>query len=130
MTAQLHEFPVDATIFDRLTEQQRLANIQQERAEAVEDARAVFRSPSKHSDQVLRDASAVLQAWGDADDWMQADAMIFALNTRERKRAHEVARRANETPAQVAKRFLPQWPLIAGCAAVLAVLMLAAMGWM
>ena len=91
MSAHILRFPADPTIFARLTERQRAANISEERAEAVEDARAVLKSPKRHSDQILRDACAVLQAWGDGHDYLTADAMIVALNRRERLRAHNAA---------------------------------------
>lgn len=110
MTAHVLSFPTDDAMFARLTEQQRLANIAEERAEVVEDARAVLRGPDRHSPQVLRDACAVLQAWGDGNDYLTADAMIFALNKRERDRAHEAARQ--ETSARIALRHLPRWPAV------------------
>ena len=108
--------PLDTTAFDRLNAHQRNANIAAERADWVRIARQVLRSPKYYTDQELRDACATLQAWGDATDYLQADAMIFALNKRERDQAHEAARR--ETSASIALRHLPKWPaLLAGAVA-------------
>jgi len=122
--------PLDVTVFDRLNAHQRNANIAAERADWVRIARQVLRSPKYYTDQELRDACATLQAWGDATDYLQADAMIFALNKRERDRAHEAAKAAAETPADVARRFAHRWPEIVAGGAVLAVLMLAGTGWL
>lgn len=55
-----------------------------DRDEHVRNARAVLRSAEVQTAQVLRDACLVLQAWGDATDWLEADAMILALNMRAR----------------------------------------------
>ena len=122
--------PLDTTVFDRLNAHQRNANIAAERDDWVRIARQVLRSPKYCTDQELRDACATLQAWGDATDYLQADAMIFALNKRERDRAHEAAKAAAETPADVARRFARRWPEIVSWGAVLAVLMLAGTGWL
>ena len=102
--------PLDTAAFDRLTANQRNANIAAERADWVRIARAVLRSPKYHPDDVLRDACAALQAWGDGFDHLTADAMIQVLNQRDRMRAHEIARRSVETPADVAR---PYWPQVA-----------------
>ena len=122
--------PLDVTVFDRLNAHQRNANIAAERADWVRIARQVLRSPKYYTDQELRDACAALQAWGDATDYLQADAMIFALNKRERDRAHEAAKAAAETPADVARRFAHRWPEIVSWGAFVAVAMLSAMGWL
>ena len=122
--------PLDVTVFDRLNAHQRNANIAAERADWVRIARQVLRSPKYYADQELRDACAVLQAWGDATDYLQADAMIFALNKRERDRAHEAAKAAAETPADVARRFAHRWPEIVSWGAFVAVAMLSATGWL
>lgn len=92
MMGQLVRLPLDVTVFDRFNAHQRNANIAAERADWVRIARQVLRSPKYYTDQELRDACATLQAWGDATDYLQADAMIFALNKRERDRAHEAAK--------------------------------------
>ncbi len=108
--------PVPEAAFDRIVARDREANIAAERVQAVKTARAVLRAPEAFTDAILRDACAALQAWGDATDYLQADAMIFALNKRERDQAHEAARR--ETSASIALRHLPKWPaLLAGAVA-------------
>ena len=122
--------PLDVTVFDRLNAHQRNANIAAERADWVRIARQVLRSPKYYTDQELRDACATLQAWGDATDYLQADAMIFALNKRERDRAHEAAKAAAETTADVARRFAHRWPEIVSWGAFVAVAMLSATGWL
>ena len=127
---QLVRLPLDVTVFDRLNAHQRNANIAAERADWVRIARQVLRSPKYYTDQELRDACATLQAWGDATDYLQADAMIFALNKRERDRAHEAAKAAAETPADVARRFAHRWPEIVSWGAFVAVAMLSATGWL
>ena len=108
----------------------RAENIAAERAQAVKAARAVLRSPETFPDTILRDACAALQVWGDATDYMTADAMIFALNRRDRMRAHEEARRAVETPAEVAAMHAHRWLAIIGGGALIAALMLAGTGWL
>lgn len=130
MMGQLVRLPLDVTVFDRLNAHQRNANIAAERADWVRIARQVLRSPKYYTDQELRDACATLQAWGDATDYLQADAMIFALNKRERDRAHEAAKAAAETPADVARRFAHRWPEIVSWGAFVAVAMLWATGWL
>lgn len=75
--------PVPEAAFDRIVARDREANIAAERVQAVKTARAVLRAPEAFTDAILRDACAALQAWGDATDYCQADAMIFALNKRE-----------------------------------------------
>lgn len=101
MTAVLLSMPLNEAACARLTHRQAVANIEADRAECVAIARKALRLAEHQSDAVLRDACAVLQAWGDATDYLQADAMIFALNKRERDRAHEAAKAAAETPADV-----------------------------
>lgn len=92
MTAILLSMPLNEAACARLTHRQAVANIEADRAEWVAIARKALRLAEYQSDAVLRDACAVLQAWGDATDYLQADAMIFALNKRERDRAHEAAK--------------------------------------
>ncbi len=118
MTCTFHDFPVDDAIFARLTEQQRLANMQAERDEAVKAARLVLRAPGSFTSQDLRDACAVLQNLSDDPDqrgldWLRADAMIYALNRREREQAHEAARRS-VTPVAAQYRWQD---VVAGTAA-------------
>lgn len=102
---QLLRFPVIPAAIDRIVERDRAENITAERLQAVKTARAVLRSPEVFSDAILRDACAALQTWGDGTDCLTADAMIFAINKRERERAHEAARLAVETPASVMAQF-------------------------
>ena len=94
MTAILLSMPLNEAACARLTHRQAVANIEADRAEWVAIARKALRLAEYQSDAVLRDACAVLQAWGDATDYLQADAMIFALNKREREQAHAKAREA------------------------------------
>ena len=122
--------PLDTTAYDRLNAHQRNANIAAERADWVRIARQVLRSPKYYADQELRDACATLQAWGDGSDYLTADAMIFALNKRERDRAHEAAKAAAETPADVARRFAHRWPEIVSWGAFVAVALLSATRWL
>ena len=129
-THNVIRLPLDVTVFDRINAHQRNANIAAERADWVRIARQVLRSPKYYTDQELRDACATLQAWGDATDYLQADAMIFALNKRERDRAHEAAKAAAETPADVARRFAHRWPEIVSWGAFVAVALLWATGWL
>lgn len=121
---QLLRFPADAGIFDRLTEQQRLANIAAEQADAVRIARAVLRAPERYTDDNLRDACMALQRWGDGFDHLTADAMIDAINRRD-----QIARnRAKQTPAQIAREH--NWPAILAYGAVGAVILLSLTGWL
>lgn len=119
--------PIDETAFTRLVQRERAANIAAERDEAVKTARSVLRSPKRHSDQILRDACAVLQAWGDGTDYLTADAMIFALNRRERLRANEAKQL---TSARIAMQHKNRWPAIVGWGALLALVMLGGTGWL
>ena len=119
-------FPADEGMFNRLTEQQRLANIKAEQADAVRIARAVLRAPQRYSGDVLRDACAALQAWGDCFDHLTADAMIQALNQRE-----QIARnKAAQTPKEVAMQHKDHWPEIMIWGAVIAAALLGATGWL
>lgn len=124
--------PLDVDAFDRLTRHQINSNIAADREDWVRIARAVLRSPKYHPDNLLRDACATLQAWGNAGDYLEADAMIFALNKRERDVAHEIARRAvaDETSVQIAMRHARRWPTILAGAGVWAAVMLALAGWL
>lgn len=83
MTTTVHHlFPyLDA---ERLDDAARLADQAIWWGQQVQNARAALRSPDLYSDDELRDFCATLQSrWGDATDYCQADAMIFALNKRE-----------------------------------------------
>lgn len=124
---QLLRLPIDQAAFTRLIQHERAANIAAERAEAVQNARAVLRSPKRHSAQILRDACAVLIAWGDGHDHLTADAMIFAMNRREQLRLNEAKQL---TSARVAMQHRERWPAIAGWGVLVAVAMLAGTGWL
>jgi hypothetical protein len=124
---QLLRLPIDQAAFTRLIQHERAANIAAERAEAVQNARAVLRSPKRHSDQVLRDACAVLTAWGDGHDHLTADAMVFAMNRREQLRLNEAKQL---TSVRVAMQHRDRWPAILFGAAGLAALMLLLSGWL
>lgn len=78
MTAQLHRFPTSAAFVAQREAEAR-------RQEIVATARAVLRGAARHSDAILTEACAALQTWGDATDWLQADAMLLALRQRERR---------------------------------------------
>jgi hypothetical protein len=121
---QLVRFPAAEGSYDRLTEQQRLANIKAEQAEAVKIARAVLRAPERYTEDNLRDACVALRRWGDGFDHLTADAMVYAINRRE-----QIARnRAKQTPAQIASTL--NWPKIIAYGAVGAAIILAFTGWL
>lgn len=123
---QLLPFRATKDAYDRLTEQQRLANIAAEQADAVRIARAVLRAPERYTDDNLRDACIALQRWGDGFDHLTADAMIDAINRRE-----QIARnRAKQTPAQIAREHRDRWPAILAYGAVGAVILLSLTGWL
>ena len=130
MSAVLLSMPLNEAACARLTHRQAVANIEADRAEWVAIARKALRLAEHQSDAILRDACAVLQAWGDATDYLQADAMILTLNRKERERAHEAAKAAAETPADVARRFAHRWPEIVAGGAFVAVALLAGTGWL
>lgn len=130
MSAVLLSMPLNEAACARLTHRQAVANIEADRAEWVAIARKALRLAEYQSDAVLRDACAVLQAWGDATDYLQADAMILTLNRKEWERAHEAAKAAAETPADVARRFAHRWPEIVAWGAFVAVAMLSATRWL
>lgn len=124
--AQLLPFRASEAMLDRITEQQRLANIAAEQADAVRIARAVLRAPERYTDDNLRVACMALQRWGDGFDHLTADAMIDAINRRER-----IARnRAAQTPMAVAREHRDRWPAILAYGAVGAVFLLAFTGWL
>ena len=74
---------------DRITAQQRAANIAQD----LTDARNMLRSPSFYDTPNLRWACSILETYGDGGDYMLADQMIQALNLKERQDAHATVRR-------------------------------------
>jgi hypothetical protein len=101
---------------ERATEEGLLAAVRAERAEWVRKARATLRHPEHMPAQILRDACAVLQAWGDGTDWLEADAMIFALDKCERIPARDAER---STAAQIAFRHINRLPEIIAWAVAL-----------
>lgn len=46
-------------------------------------ARAMLRSPAKQSDDALTEACVALQDYGDARDYLMADAMLLAIRRRQ-----------------------------------------------
>lgn len=124
---QLLRLPIDEAAFTRLIQHERAANIAAERAVAVQNARAILRSPKGYPDVILRDACAVLTAWGDGHDHLTADAMIFAMNRREQLRLNEAKQL---TSVRVAMQHRDRWPAIAGWGLLIAVAMLAGTGWL
>ena len=84
MTAHVLSFPADDAIFARLTEQQRLANLAEERAEAVETARYIIDHPHGYSDDQLRTACGFYMTHGNGGvHYLRADQHIYAINRRE-----------------------------------------------
>lgn len=122
MTAHILRLPLPEAAFARLTAIQREANIADE---AISAARLVLRAPGSFDGQIIRDACAVLQTYGDGTDYLTAEAMIFALNRRE----WQARNLPQETPAAVARKFAHRWPSILGFGAVWAAIMLALSGW-
>ena len=128
MTCTLHNFPADDAIFARLTERQRLANLAEERAEAVETARYIIDHPHGYSDDQLRTACGFYMTHGNGGvHYLRADAHIYAINRREWQ-ARNCPRR--ETPADVARSFAHRWPEVLICGAVGAAVLLAVSGWL
>ena len=127
MTCTLHHFPTDDAIFARLTEQQRLANLAEERAEAVETARYIIDHPHGYSDDQLRTACGFYMTHGNGGvHYLRADQHIYAINKREWQ-ARNCPR--PETSADVARRFAHRWPEIVSWGAFVAVALLWATGW-
>ena len=128
MTAAIHRFPTDPTIFARLTERQRLANLAEERAEAVETARYIIDHPHGYSDDQLRTACGFYMTHGTGGvHYLRADQHIYAVNRREWQ-ARNCPR--PETPMDVARRFAHRWPEIVSWGAFVAVALLWATGWL
>ena len=128
MTAHVLSFPTDDAIFARLTEQQRLANLAEERAEAVETARYIIDHPHGYSDDQLRTACGFYMTHGNGGvHYLRADQHIYAINRREWQ-ARNCPR--PETPADVDRRFARRWPEIVSWGAFVAVAMLSATGWL
>ena len=128
MTCTLHHFPADDAIFARLTERQRLANLAEERAEAVETARYIIDHPCGYSDDQLRTACGFYMTHGNGGvHYLRADQHIYAINRREWQ-ARNCPR--PETPADVARRFAHRWPEIVSWGAFVAVVLLKLTGWL
>ena len=128
MTAHVLSFPTDDAIFARLTEQQRLANLAEERAEAVETARYIIDHPHGYSDDQLRTACGFYMTHGNGGvHYLRADQHIYAINRREWQ-ARNCPR--PETSADVARRFAHRWPEIVSWGAFVAVALLWATGWL
>ena len=109
MTAIIR-FPADDAIFARLTERQRLANLAEERAEAVETARYIIDHPCGYSDDQLRTACGFYMTHGNGGvHYLLADQHIYAINRREWQ-ARNCPR--PETSADVARRFAHRWPAV------------------
>jgi len=110
MTAHVLSFPTDDAIFARLTDRQRLANLAEERAEAVETARYIIDHPHGYSDDQLRTACGFYMTHGNGGvHYLLADQHIYAINRREWQ-ARNCPR--PETPADVARRFAHRWPAV------------------
>ena len=128
MTAHVLSFPTDDAIFARLTEQQRLANLAEERAEAVETARYIIDHPHGYSDDQLRTACGFYMTHGNGGvHYLRADQHIYAINRREWQ-ARNCPR--PETSADVARRFAHSWPEIVSWGAFVAVALLWPTGWL
>jgi len=128
MTAHVLSFHTDDAIFARLTEQQRLANLAEERAEAVETARYIIDHPHGYSDDQLRTACGFYMTHGNGGvHYLRADQHIYAINKREWQ-ARNCPR--PETSADVARRFAHRWPEIVSWGAFVAVALLWATGWL
>lgn len=124
---QLLRLPIDEAAFTRLIQHERAANIAAERSVAIQNARAILRSPKGYPDVILRDACAVLTAWGDGHDHLTADAMILAMNRRKQLRLNEAKQL---TSVRVAMQYRDRWPEIIGWGLLMAVAMLAGTGWL
>ena len=127
MTAVLR-FPTDDAIFARLTERQRLANLAEERAEAVETARYIIDHPYGYSDDQLRAACGFYMTHGNGGvHYLRADQHIYAINRREWQ-ARNCPR--PETSRDVVRRFAHRWPEILSWGALGALALLAGTGWL
>lgn len=114
MTAQIHKFRLRP-------EFAALLEARQNRADIVAAARAILRSPAAHSDAILHEACVALTTWGDGADWLEADAMTYAIALRQRRERHEAARLAvsrREAPTGRIRRALG---VLAGAVAFAAV---------
>ena len=127
-TAAIIRFPADDAIFARLTERQRLANLAEERAEAVETARYIIDHPCGYSDDQLRTACGFYMTHGNGGvHYLRADQHIYAINRREWQ-ARNCPR--PETSRDVVRRFAHRWPEILSWGAFVAVALLWATGWL
>ena len=127
-TAAIIRFPADDAIFARLTERQRLANLAEERAEAVETARYIIDHPCGYSDDQLRTACGFYMTHGNGGvHYLRADQHIYAINRREWQ-ARNCPR--PETSRDVVRRFAHRWPEILSWGALGALALLAGTGWL
>ena len=116
MTAHIHSFPADPTIFARLTERQRQANIAEEREEYRQAALFTLRNHAWHTRQDVEDAWVQLSRTGTDDEREVALAKIDELTA--------------ETSRDVLASMRGRLPEALFCAAGLAVVLLAGTGWL
>lgn len=124
--------PLDVTVFDRLNARQRLANLAEERAEAVQTCKDIIDDPRGYSDAQLREVCGFymaqpVSAGGGGVHYLRADQHIYAINRREWQ-ARNCPR--PETPADVARRFAHRWPEVLIWGALGALALLAGTGWL
>ena len=134
MTAPIR-FPTDDTIFQRLTQRQREANIAAERAEVIRDAKRCIDRPGRLTDAELREVCIAFMAMRPtpdelADDWnvyyQRADQHLYAINRREWQERNCPR---PETSAQVFMRQLRYRRQIAMGTACWVTIMLMISGW-
>lgn len=128
MTAHIHSFPADPTIFSRLTERQRQANIAEERAEAITCCKRIIDNPRGYTNAQLREVCGFYMTYGDGGvHYLRADEHIAAINKRE-----FIARNCprQETSRDVLVSMRGRLPEALFCAAGLAVVLLAGTGWL
>ena len=111
----IHRFPTDDTIFQRLTQRQREANIASEREELRQAALFTLRNHAWHSRQDVEDAWVQLANTGTADEREVALAKIEELTS--------------ETSMDVLRQHAHRWPEILLYGAGLASVMLLISGW-
>lgn len=114
---QLVRFPAAEGIFDRLTEQQRRANIAAEREEHRQAALFVIRNHAWHSRQDVEDAWVNLAIYGTDHERQVARDKIADLT-------------APQSPLDVVRDHRARWPAIIAYGAVGAAILLAFTGWL
>jgi hypothetical protein len=97
------------------------------RAEIVDSARAILRSPARHDDAILTEACVALQTYGDGNDWLIAEAMLMAMSNRDRRQAHDAAsaEARSETHRGTIRRALAETAIFAAFAAAILIVGLA-----